>query len=281
MTVTRLNTLTPTHMDDFFFRAMLGGIGVALVAGPMGCVVVWRRMAYFGAALAHAALLGIALGFLLDVNLTFGVLAVCLLLALTLSALEGRFSLSNDTLLGIMAHSMLAMGLLTLAMMQDLRVDLLGYLFGDVLAISKHDVYLIFAVTLGSVIVLGFYWRALIAVTINEEVASVEGIKVRQVRLAFVLLLATVIAIGMKVIGILLIVSLLIIPAAAARVVSRTPEQMAVGSVVVGVVAVVAGLLSSLQWDLPAGPAIVVWATLAFVAGLLWLRFGKSKAKIA
>jgi len=264
-------------MDDFFVRALLGGIGVALVAGPMGCVVVWRRMAYFGAALAHAALLGIALGFLLEVNLTLSVLCVCLVLAFTLSALEGRLSLSNDTLLGIMAHSMLALGLLTLAMMDGMRIDLLGYLFGDVLAISTHDVYLIFALALGSAVLLGFHWRALIAVTINEEIACVEGIKVKRIRLAFVLLLATVIAIGMKVIGILLIVSLLIIPAAAARVVSRTPEQMALCSIAVGVLAVVSGLFGSLTWDLPAGPAIVICATIAFLLSLLRLRSTTTK----
>ena len=269
-------------MDDFFVRALLGGLGVAIAAGPMGCVVVWRRMAYFGAALAHAALLGIALGFLLEVNLTLGVLVVCLLLALILIALEGRLSLSNDTLLGIMAHSMLALGLLTLATLQGLRVDLLGYLFGDVLAISSDDVYLIFALTLVSIVVLRLYWRSLIAVTINEEVAYVEGIRVREVRLAFVLLLATVIAIGMKVIGILLIVSLLIIPAAAARVVSRTPEQMALLSVCVGVLSVTTGLLGSLTWDLPAGPSIVVCATLVFALGLVWqVTFGSKTLKPA
>ena len=268
-------------MDDFFTRALLGGVGVALIAGPMGCIVVWRRMAYFGAALAHAALLGVALGFLLDINLTLGVLAVCLALALGLSMLEGRLSLSNDTLLGIMAHSMLALGLITLAMMQALRVDLLGYLFGDVLAISTDEVVLIFAVALICLVLMGLHWRSLIALTVDAEIATVEDIKVRQVRLAFVLLLATVIAIGMKIVGILLIVSLLIIPPAVARAISRTPEQMAVNAALIGVGAVIMGLLGSLSWDLPAGPAIVVVASMAFllavcVPGMMRRHTGKS-----
>ena len=260
-------------MDDFVTRALFGGLAIALVAGPMGCVVVWRRMAYFGAALAHAALLGVALGFLLEINLTLGVLAVCLLLALLLSVLEDRLTLSNDTLLGIMAHSMLALGLITLALMQELRVDLMGYLFGDVLTMSKADVLLVVLVAICSLALLAWQWRSLVALTISADIAEVEGINVSRARLTFVVLLATVIAIGMKVIGILLIVSLLITPAAAARMLSRTPEQMALGSVVIGAACVVFGLQSSLHFDFPAGPAIVAFATLLFALGLLWSWF--------
>lgn len=255
-------------MDDFFVRAMLGGIGVALAAGPLGCIVIWRRMAYFGAALAHSALLGLALGFVLGIDLRLGVLAVCLLLAVCLALLEKQRLLASDTVLGIVAHGALALGLVALALVESLRVDLLGYLFGDVLAIGKTDVYLIFVLAAGSIAVLVRIWRSLLAITVNPELAAVEGIAVERVRIVFVLMLAVVIAIGMKVVGILLIISLLIIPAAAARRLSSTPEQMAFAAALVGVASVVLGLLGSLHWDLPAGPAIVLMATVLFAAGM-------------
>ncbi len=255
-------------MDDFFVRAMLGGIGVALAAGPLGCIVIWRRMAYFGAALAHSALLGVALGFVLGINLTAGVLLVCVLLAVCLVVLERQRLLASDTLLGIVAHGTLAMGLVVLALVEWLRVDLLGYLFGDILAIGKSDVYLIFLLAAGSIAMLARIWRALLSVTVNPELAAVEGVRVERVRLAFVLMMAVVIAIGMKVVGILLVISLLIIPAAAARRLSSTPEQMAIAAALIGVASVVLGLFGSLQWDLPAGPAIVLVATALFAAGM-------------
>lgn len=255
-------------MDDFFFRAMLGGVGVAVVTGPLGCVVVWRRMAYFGAALAHAALLGVALGFVLEINLTVGVVTVCLALALGLAILERHTMLASDSLLGIMAHAMLALGLVTLAFMQHLRVDLMTYLFGDVLAIVRTDVYLIMGLAGVTLALLIAIWRPLLSLTVNPDLARVEGVNVERTRLGFVLMLAMVIAIGMKVVGILLVVSLLIIPAASARMVSKTPEQMAVVAAALGVVSVLLGLGSSWRWDVPAGPMIVVVAGAVFLGCL-------------
>lgn len=261
-------------MDDFFLRAMLGGIGVAVITGPLGCVVVWRRMAYFGAALSHAALLGVALGFVLDINLTLGVVIVCLALALGLSALERHTMLTSDSLLGIMAHAMLALGLVTLSFMQHLRVDLMGYLFGDVLAISWTDIYLIGILAATTLALLISIWRALLSLTVNPDLARVEGVNVERVRLCFVLMLAMVIAIGMKVVGILLVVSLLIIPAASARMISRTPEQMAIIAAGLGVLSVALGLSGSWHWDVPAGPMIVVVAGAVFLICVALPRFG-------
>ena len=252
-------------MDDFFVRALLGGVGVAIVTGPLGCVVVWRRMAYFGAALAHAALLGVALGFVLDINLTVGVVVVCLALALGLSVLERQTMLASDSLLGIMAHAMLALGLVTLAFLSHLRVDLMSYLFGDVLAIVRTDIYLIAGLAGVALVLLVAIWRPLLSLTVNPDLARVEGVNVERTRLGFVLMLALVIAIGMKVVGILLVVSLLIIPAASARMLSKTPEQMAVIAAILGALSVLLGLSSSWRWDVPAGPMIVVVAGVVFL----------------
>ncbi|PWC36032.1 zinc ABC transporter permease subunit ZnuB [Azospirillum sp. TSO35-2] len=256
-------------MDDFVIRALAAGGGIALLAGPLGSFVVWRRMAYFGDTLAHSALLGVTLGFLLGVNPMIGVMAVCVTLALALVALQRRRNLAADTLLGILSHGSLSLGLVALAFLETLRVDLMAYLFGDILSVTNSDLMAIYgggAVALGG---LALLWRRLLAVTVDEDLARVEGMPVEALRLAFMLLIALVIAIAMKIVGILLITSLLIIPAAAARRFARTPEAMAALASVFGVAAVVAGLLASLNWDLPGGPSVVVSAAALFLLGSL------------
>jgi zinc transport system permease protein len=261
-----------TTMDDFLWRALAGGIGAALIAGPLGAFVVWQRMAFFGDALAHSALLGVALGFLLDVNLSLGIVAVCLVVAALLVTLQGRGDLPGDTLIGIFAYSALSLGLVVVAFMDRLRVDLMSYLFGDILAISVGDLVWIYGG--GAVVLAGlaWLWRPLLAVTVHEELARVEGIPADRMRLAFVCLLAIVIAISMKIVGILLITSLLIVPAAAARRFAGTPEAMAIGAAVIGAVAVAGGMLASATLDTPSGPSIVVAAAVIFAASSVWPR---------
>lgn len=251
-------------MDDFIIRAFLGGLGLAIIAGPLGSLVVWRRMAFFGDALSHSALLGVTLGFVLGINLNLGIALVCIVLALLLVVLQSRVRLAADTLLGIFAHSTLSLGLVAMTFMERLRVDLISYLFGDILAVTVYDLAWIYG---GGIIVLGalvLLWRPLLSVTIHEELARVEGVPVEWMRLAFVLLIAITIAAAMKIVGVLLITSLLIIPAATARRFARTPEQMAVLAAIIGVVAVGAGLYASLFFDTPSGPSIVVAAATMF-----------------
>ena len=258
-------------LDDFFIRAVLGGIGVAFVAGPLGCFVVWQRMSYFGAAIAHAALLGVALGFILDVAPLLGILVVSVLFAFGIVGLQRRSDLASDTVLGIFAHVALALGVVIVGFMETLRLDLMAYLFGDLLAVGRLDLLWIYLGGAGSLLVLVRIWLPLLAVTVNEDLAAAEGIAVERTRLLYTLLLAAVIAIAMKIVGILLIISLLIIPAAAARNISRTPERMAIVAVLFGVVSVAGGLGASLQWDTPSGPSIVLAAFVIF----LLARLGK------
>lgn len=255
-------------MPDFLLNALLAGLALALVAGPLGSFVVWRRMAYFGDTLAHAALLGVAVGLLLDVSPTLAVTVGCVLLAVLLVTLQQRQPLAADTLLGILAPSTLSLGLVVLSFNREVRIDLLGYLFGDLLAVGPSDLLWIVA---GSALVLACLlalWRQLLAVTVHEELAQVEGLPVAGLRLALVLLIALVIAVAMKIVGVLLITSLLIIPAAAAQRHSQTPEQMAIGASLLGMLAVGGGL--SLSWfeDTPAGPSIVVCAASLFLLSL-------------
>ncbi len=256
-------------LDDFLLRAFLGGVGVALVAGPLGCFIVWRRMAYFGASLAHSALLGVALGFLLGIDLTLGIAATAILLALLLLLLERQRALPSDTLLGILAHAGLALGLVVLGFFETLRLDLMGYLFGDILAVSRSDLLWIYGGGTLALGVLAAIWRGLLTATLHEELARAEGLPVFRLRLAFMLTIAIVIAIAMKIVGILLIISMLIIPAATARCFARTPEQMAALAAASGVLAVGLGLWSSLATDSPAGPSIVVASTALFAVSQL------------
>ncbi|CAO3415727.1 zinc ABC transporter permease subunit ZnuB [Azospirillum doebereinerae] len=254
-------------MDDFVVRALVAGCGIAALAGPLGSFVVWRRMAYFGDTLSHSALLGVTLGFLLGVNPMIGVMAVCVALALALVALQRRRTLAADTLLGILSHGSLSLGLVALAFLETLRVDLMAYLFGDILSVTTADLAWIYGGGVVALAGLALLWRRLLAVTVDEDLARVEGMPVDALRLAFMLLIALVIAVAMKVVGILLITSLLIIPAAAARRFARTPEAMAALASVLGVVAVVAGMMASLNWDLPGGPCVVVSAAALFLIG--------------
>lgn len=257
-------------MTDFLLYALLAGLGVALVAGPLGCFVVWRRMAYFGDTLAHSALLGVSIGVLLGINISITVAAIPMLIALGLVYLEQRGILSLDTLLGILSHSALATGLVLISLLPDVRVDLMSLLFGDLLSVTKNDLWVIYGVAGTVVALLLWLWRPLINITVHEELASVEGVKTSAVRTALMLITALVIAIAMKIVGVLLITALLIIPAATARRVSSTPEQMAVMASLIAMLTVVMGLAMSWYGDTPAGPSVVVCGALLFALSLVF-----------
>ncbi|MBZ2169401.1 MULTISPECIES: iron chelate uptake ABC transporter family permease subunit [Marinobacter] len=252
-------------LDDFFWRALLGGLGIALVAGPLGCFVVWRRMAYFGDTLAHSALLGISLSFLVSLPLHVGVIITCVVLATALVLLSRTRALATDTLLGILAHSALAIGLVTLSFMPDVRVDLTGLLFGDLLAMSRGDLAWIYGGAVVILTLLALLWRGLLMSTIHEELARVEGLPVERLRLALMLMFSLVIAVAMKIVGVLLITAMLIIPAATARRLARNPEHMVGLAMVFGAIAVTGGLILSWYLDTPAGPSSVVTAFLTFL----------------
>jgi zinc transport system permease protein len=252
-------------LDDFLIRALLGGCGVALVAGPFGSFVDWRRLAYFGDTLAHSALLGVALGFLLQVNLTLGILFICLVLAVLLFFGQRQKLLAGDTLLGILSHGALSLGLVALAFMENVRVDLMSYLFGDILAIGVIDLGWIFAGGGLALAALLWLWKPLLAMTVHEDLARVEGVAVDRINLIFLALIALIVAVMMKVSGLLLVTSLLIIPAATARRFAGNPELMALLASLIGCLAVLGGLYGSFAWDTPAGPSIVVAACLLFL----------------
>lgn len=252
-------------MADFLLYALLGGLGIAAVTGPLGAFVVWRKMAYFGDTLAHSALLGITIGIITDINLNLAVVICCVMLALILVSMQRQHEIATDTLLGIMAHSSLSLGLVSISFLPNVRIDLMSYLFGDLLAISTQDLLWIYGGGALVLCLICYFWSYLLSFTINEELAYIEGVPVEAMRLLLMLLIGIVIAVAMKIVGILLITSLLIIPAATARKVAKNPESMALYGSLFGAVAVMAGLFGSYQWDTPAGPSVVVAAALLFL----------------
>ncbi|MBY0512252.1 MAG: metal ABC transporter permease [Rhodospirillaceae bacterium] len=255
-------------LDNFVVRAVIAGLGVAMVAGPLGCFVVWRRMAYFGDTLSHAGLMGVALGIMIGIDPTVGIIATGVMISLLLLALQHQHRLPSDTLLGILSHAALSVGLIVVSFMDQVRFDLMGYLFGDILAVTRTDLAWIYgggAVLLG---VLAAIWRPLIALTVHQDMAVAEGVARLSVRLTFMVLMALTVAVAMKIVGILLVTALLIIPPAAARRFAGSPESMAVITVVLGGIAVAGGVAASLTWDTPSGPSIVVTAALLFVLSL-------------
>lgn len=252
-------------LDDFTIRAMVAGVLVALLAAPFGCFVVWRKMAYFGDTMAHSALLGITIALMLEIHINVGVYVVAVITAISMVFLQRRSDLPNDTLLGILSHSSLALGLLAVGFMSGNNVDVLSYLYGDVLSVGKQDIYIIAATTALALLVLALIWKPLLTATVNEDLAVAEGKRPQQVQLIYLLLLAAVIAVTVRIIGVLLITALLVIPAATARKFAKSPEGMAALASIIGAVAVIIGLAASLQWDTAAGPSIVVATLVLFL----------------
>ena len=267
--------------DDFIFRAFIAGIGLALITGPLGCFIVWRRLSYFGDTIAHSALLGVVISYALSFNLILSVFIISCFIALSLLFLQKKTNLPDDALLGLLAHSVLAIGLVLLGLLSFIRIDLMGLLFGDILSVNIADILFVWIGGSIVLILLIWIWRPLFAGTVNLELAKAEGLNPELANAIFTLLIAAVIAISIKIVGILLITGLLIIPASASRNLSSTPIQMAIIASLIGVISVVLGLLSSLTWNTSTGPAILSLALAIFILTLLpWKKLLISKKEI-
>ncbi len=250
--------------DPFLQRAVLAGLALVLICGPLGSVMVWRRMAYFGDALSHSALLGVAVGFVIGVAPHISIVVLCVGAAVLITILEQQRKIAVDTLLGILSHSALAFGLVAVSLLAGPRFDLIAYLFGDILSVTWSDLAWIYGGVAVAFTLLIAMWSRLLAVTVHEDLARVEGAPVVWVRLAYMVLIAIVIAVAMRVVGVLLVTALMIIPAAAARAGAMSPEAMAIRASIIGAVAVIGGLLASYTWDTPAGPSIITAASVMF-----------------
>ena len=259
-------------LDDFLFRALLAGIGIALVTGPLGCFVVWRRMSFFGDTLSHSALLGVLLSVAFNLNISLTIFAVSSLIALILLRLQKTTNLPNDALLGLLSHSALAVGMVVLGFLSFIRFDILGLLFGDILSVNVYDLLAIWIGGAFILLVLWYIWKPLFASTVNYELAEAEGMNPDRVNAIFTILLAALIAISIKMVGLLLITGMLIIPATMARNLSNNPKKMVILSIIGGLLSVFIGLYTSFEINTSSGPTIVVVALILFILSLVGIR---------
>ena len=258
--------------DDFFIRAIFAGIGIAFVTGPLGCFVVWRRLSYFGDTLAHSALLGVTIAYSLDFNIAVSIFFISSAIALILIQLQRKTNLPDDALLGLLAHSSLAVGLVVIGFLTFIRFDIMGLLFGDILAVNKKDLFIIWFGGALILIVLKLIWKPLFASTVNYELAEAEGLNPDKAKAIFTVLLAALIAISIKLVGVLLITGMLIIPTAMARNLSDNPKKMVVFSIIGGLLSVFIGLFSSLEFNTPSGPSIIAAALILFIISLFKIK---------
>ena len=258
--------------DDFFIRALIAGLGVALVTGPLGCFVIWRRLSFFGDTLSHSALLGVTLAVSFDINIAFSVFIISSAVALILLKLQKTTNLPGDALLGLLAHSSLAVGLVAIGFLSFIRFDIMGLLFGDILSVTKNDLIIIWVGGAIILFVLKLIWKPLFASTVNYELADAEGMRPERVNAIFTILMAAIIAISIKMIGLLLITGMLIIPAAMARNISNNPKQMVLFSIIGGLLSVIIGLFGSLEINTPSGPSIITAGLILFILSLIKIK---------
>ena len=259
-------------LDDFFTRALLAGIGMAIVAGPLGCFVIWRRLAYFGDTLAHSGLLGVTIGFILNVDLSLSVFIISGIIALLLIVLQKKTKLAGDALLGLLAHSSLAIGLVFIAILTTIRFDLMGLLLGDILSVTPNDIIIIWFGGSLILLILFYIWKSLFAATVSYDLAKAEGMNPEISNYIFTVILAGIIAISIKMIGVLLITGLLLIPPAMSRNFSASPIQMMFFSIIGGILSVVIGLFCSLELNTPSGPSIIVASLMLFIISLFFKK---------
>ena len=259
-------------LDDFFIRALVAGLGIAFVTGPLGCFVIWRRLSYFGDTLAHSALLGVTLAYTMEYNIAISVFIVSSLIALILIDLQKRTNLPGDALLGLLAHSSLAVGLLVIGFLASIRFDIMGLLFGDILAVTVDDLLIIWIGGPLILFILKLIWKSLFASTVNYELAEAEGLNPDRAKAIFTILMAGIIAISIKMVGLLLITGMLIIPAAMARNISTSPQRMVIYSVLGGLLSVILGLFTSLEFNTSSGPSIIAASLFLFILSLLNIK---------
>lgn len=275
MIIIKTLSLEKKITDPFIIRGILAGIAVALISGLVGCFVVWRRMSYYGESIAHSSLLGVGLGILMGIGINLGVIFTCLLFGILFLWLQQSKVLSSDTLLGVLAHLALSVGVIVISM-NRVKIDIHSFLFGDILTVTQNDLWGMYLAVLVVVIIICLNWSSLLLVTIDEDLAKAEGVNPLFINLLLTSILTIVVAVSIQIIGLLLITSMLIIPAAASRRLVNSPETMAVVATVIGILSVIIGIFLSVEIDAPSGPSIVVVsASLFFLSPVLAMLLNK------
>ncbi|MFT5659342.1 MAG: zinc transport system permease protein [Gammaproteobacteria bacterium] len=259
-------------LDDFLVRSILAGLMMVSISAPMGCLMVWQRLAFLSDTLGHAAVMGVGLGLLLQVHPMIGVLAVAFLIVFSLSHVASFNNALSETTLAIISHTGLAGGLILLGILPSNSVSLEAILFGDLLATTRSDLLMILATTILLLFLLLRHWRAFVALSVSREIAQAEGIAVKKEQFLMYMMIALLVAVLMKVMGVLLIAAMLVIPTTSARLLSHNPEQMVLFSAFFGVLSLGGGILGSFRLDWQTGPSIVLSATALLLLTLFVTR---------
>ena len=260
-------------MIELFFLGWVAGVLLTLVTGPLGSFIVWRRMSAFGDTLCHASLLGLAIGIALNVNPFYTVLCLLLLISSVIIFLEHISCFSLDTILGIITYSTLSLGMIIVSFMsENTKISITNYFFGDLLKITFSDLIIIILLIIVVLFILIWNWKRMLFLTINSELAYVDGINITKIRLIFILITALTIAVSIKFIGSLVIAALLVIPAATAQKFAMSPENMAYIAILISILGVTSGMILSYFLNIPSNPSIVL-----FLSFLFLLSFFKKK----
>jgi zinc transport system permease protein len=264
-----MNTMSEFLTYPFIQRALIASVMVGILCPFIGNFVVLRKMSFFSDAIAHAAFAGIAAGLLLGIDMSISSVAVAVLIALIIAFLSEKTALSHDTVIGIAFSGAIAAGLLIIGMMKGYRADLFTFLFGDILAITGADLFLIFIVGVLTILILLIFFKPFLQITFNRDLARVEGINVRLFEYMLFIIIAVVVTISLKIIGIILVTSLLIVPAAAAKNIASSMKRLFMISCLFGVVSGIVGLVGSVYLDTASGPTIVMVSIVIFFLTML------------
>ena len=274
--IIRILSLEKKITDPFILRGILAGLAVAMISGLVGCFVVWRRMSYYGESIAHSSLLGVGLGILMGVGINLGIVFTCLLFGILFLWLQQSKLLSSDTLLGVLAHLALSIGIIVISM-NRIKIDVHAFLFGDILAVTQNDLWCMYLAVLFVVIIICLNWSSLLLVTIDEDLAKAEGVNPLFINLLLTSILTIVVAVSIQIIGLLLITAMLIIPAATSRRLVNSPEKMAIVATLLGIISVILGIYLSVEIDAPSGPSIVVVSAVLFFISHFFGMFVKKE----
>ena len=266
--------------EAYMQRALVTALLLGPLCGLIGVFVTARRMAFFSDTISHAALAGIAVGFWLGfADPTLPMVAVGLGVAALMLWLKEKTDLLTDTIMALLLSGSVAFGIVVISLLKGFRGELHRYLFGDILSVGPQEVWLAFAVSVVVAAAVAVRLNALTLLTASEDLAHVSGIPVRRLNYAFVLVLTVVVALSIRLLGIILVTSLLVIPPAAARNIARNLRQQIVLAVVAGALGGGGGVTLSYRFDLPCGPSIVLTSVALFLATLAVSRLRQASGR--
>ena len=264
--------MTENIFDPLLLKLFFAGFGIAISAAVIGVFVLWKKMAYFSDAISHATIFGLAFAAIIEVMPIYGVIFCSIIFCLLMFYLAHQKFYSNDVVIGISSYILLALGLILIAVF-SVNVNLHLYLFGDLLVINNSDIFLIYFSLIIVLIAVFCGYKKMLMICINDDLAKISGIKTDKIQLQFLLLLAFLVAILVKIIGILLITSMLVMPAAIARIYAKNPLAMIILSIIFAIISVALGIISAFIFDLPIAAAIISLMAVILIFSFLFKKW--------